>query len=206
MAHAARIYSGQAVRIVAIIFSFSSLLLLTGCWTFSIRPLYDGPSDPDLTFDQSLVGAWNHVDEDCQWTLTIEASARAYNFTLSPGAGCKSDEKATHYVGYLIKLDNHRFFDVEPSAKDMCNLCLSAHTFLLVSMTDNKLALTPLDGDWLDQAIKDKKVVLDHVGGEGEYIDMTLTARPAELKEFLRKYADDKAAFKPNDNLVYTRK
>jgi len=73
-------------------------------------------------------------------------------------------------------------------------------------MTDNKLALTPLDGDWLDQAIKDKKVVLDHVGGEGEYIDMTLTARPAELKEFLRKYADDKAAFKPNDNLVYTRK
>jgi hypothetical protein len=197
---------GQAIRIAAVILALSNLLALTGCWMFSIRPLLDGPSDPDLTFDQNLVGAWSHAAENCQWTLAVEASARAYNFTMSPGTGCKSDEKTTHYLGYLLKLDNHRFLDVEPSAKEICDLCVAAHTFLLVSMKDSNLALTPLDGDWLFKAINDKQVVLAHVGGDGEYIDMTLTAQPAELKDFLRKYADDKAAFKASASLVFTRK
>jgi len=199
-------HRGQAIRIAAVILALSNLLALTGCWMFSIRPLFDGPSDPDLTFDPNLVGSWSHVAEDCQWTLAIEASARAYNFTMSPGTGCKSDEKTTHYLGYLIKLDNHRFLDVEPSAKDMCDLCVAAHTFLLVSLKDSNLALTPLDGDWVFKAINDKRVALEHVGGDGEFIDMTLTARPADLKDFLRKYAEDKDAFKTSTSLVFTRK
>jgi hypothetical protein len=183
----------------------AALLVLPACWMFSIRPLFDGPSDPDLTFDPNLVGAWSHVAENCRWTLAVGASARAYNFAMSPGTGCKGDEKTTHYLGYLIKLDNHRFLDVEPSAKDMCDLCLAAHTFVLVSIRGSTLSLTPLDGDWLFKAINDKQVVLAHVGGDGEYIDMTLTARPAELKDFLRKYADDKAVFKPSTSLLFTR-
>ncbi|MGA2743974.1 MAG: hypothetical protein ABSE44_04695 [Candidatus Sulfotelmatobacter sp.] len=199
---------GHAIRIAAVILALSSLLALTGCWIFSIRPLLDGPSDPDLIFDQNLVGAWSlsRVAENCQWTLTIEASSRAYNFTMAPGTGCKSAEKTTHYLGYLIKLDNHRFLDVEPKTEDMCDLCVAAHTFVMVSLKDGNLALTPLDGDWVFKAINDKRVVLDHVGGDGEYIDMTLTARPPELKDFLRKYADDKDAFKTSASLVFARK
>jgi hypothetical protein len=195
-----------AIRIAAVALVLFALLMLSGCWMFSIRPLFDGPNDPDLTFDQNLVGAWGNVVEGCQWTLTVAASARAYDLTMEPGAGCKSDEKATHYLGHLIKLDNHRFLDAEPKQSEVCDLCLGAHTFMLLSQENNNLVLTPLDGDWLFQAIKDKKVVLDHVGGEGEYIDMTLTAQPAELKAFLRKYVDDKDAFKPNTSLVFTRK
>jgi hypothetical protein len=201
-----RIHSARAMRIAAIALALSTLLMMPGCWMFSIRPLFDGPSDPDLTFDQNLVGAWGHVAEGCQWTLSFAASARAYDLIMEPGAGCKGDEKATHYLGYLIKLDNHRFLDAEPSQRAVCDLCLAAHTFMLLSLENNNLVLTPLDGDWLFQAIKDKKVVLAHVGGEGEYIDMTLTAQPAELKAFLRKYVDDKAAFKPNTSLAFTKK
>jgi hypothetical protein len=172
---------------------------------FSIRPLFDGPSDPDLISDQKLVGSWGYLDEACQWTLTVVASARTYDMTMAPGSGCK-DDKTTRYLAYLIKLDNHVFLDVEPNGKELCDLCLSAHTFALLSFENNSLALTPLDGDWLTQAIKDKKVVLTHVGGEGEYIDMTLTAKPPELKDFLRQHADDKAAFKQSGRLVFTRK
>jgi hypothetical protein len=35
---------------------------------------------------------------------------------------------------------------------------------------------------------------------------MNLTARPPELKDFLRKYADDKDAFKTSASLVFARK
>ena len=105
-----------------------------------------------------------------------------------------------------LKSVNHRFLDIEPNQKELCDLCLAAHAFALFSLENNSFTLTPLDGDWLTQAIKDKKVVLSHVGGEDEYIDLTLTAKPPEMKDFLRKYADDKTVFKPNESLVFTKK
>jgi hypothetical protein len=198
--------SWRHCRIAGIVLVLAGLLILPGCWTFSMEPLFDGPTDPALTTDQTLVGAWGYVNDGCQWTLTIAISGRNYNLTMAPGAGCQSDEKTTRYQAYLVKLDEHRFLDLEPNEKEVCDLCLSAHTFALLTLENNNLVLTPLDGDWLLHAINDKKLALAHVGGDGEYIDMTLTARPAELQAFLREHADDKEAFKVKDRLVFTRK
>jgi hypothetical protein len=190
-------------------FVLVALLGLPSCWMFSINPLFDGASDPDLVFDQNLVGSWALVREGCELVLTMEASARAYAMKISPGAGCK-DEKASHpYWGYLVKLDNHRFLDVTPGPGqfEACDLCLSVHTFALLSLENNNLVMTPLDGEWLFESIKNKKVVLAPIGGDdGADIDMTLTARPAELKDFLRKYVNDKDAFKARTSLIFTRK
>jgi hypothetical protein len=200
----------NGARIAAILVALFAILMMSGCWMFSLQPLFDGGSDPDLIFDPSLVGAWGFTAEDCQWTLTIQASARAYDMTLAPGTGCKSDDKndarPKHYLAYLVRVGNHRFLDIEPKQTDVCDLCLGVHTFAQLSQENNTFSITPLDGDWLFQAIKDKKVVLAHVGGEGGNLDMTLNAQPAEMKAFLLKYADDPAAFKPADRLVFTRK
>ncbi|MGA2377181.1 MAG: hypothetical protein ABSF72_16805 [Candidatus Sulfotelmatobacter sp.] len=200
------IHSVGALRIAAITVGLFCLLMMSGCWMFSLQPLFDGGSDPDLIFDESLVGAWGHEAEDCQWTLTVQASAGAYNMAMGPGAGCKTDEKSTRYLAYLVKVDNHRFLDVSPKQSEVCDLCLSVHTFALLSLENNTLSLTPLDGDWLDRTIKEKKVAVAYVGGERTGIDITLNARPAELKTLLRTYANDSAAFKPSGRLVFTRK
>lgn len=194
----------HALRVAAIAVALLAVLLMSGCWTFSLQPLFDGGSDPDLIFDESLVGSWTHVAEGCHWILTVQASTRAYEMTMAPGAGCKDDDKTTHYLAYLVKVDNHRFLDISPKQTDVCDLCLGVHTFALLSQENNTFSLTPLDGDWVFQAIKEKKINLANVSGWT--LDMTLDAQPAELKSFLRTYASDPDAFKPVNRLVFTRK
>jgi len=196
----------HTVRSAAMIVALFPILMMSGCWTFSIQPLFDGASDPDLIFDQSQVGSWGRVVDGCNLTLTIQANARAYDMTLAPGQGCKDDEnKTTHYLAYLVKLDTHRYLDISPKQTDVCDLCFPAHTFAQLSLENNTFSVTPLDGDWLDKEIKEKKIVLTHVGGDGE-VDITLNALPAEMKAFLRKYAEDADAFKASQRSVFTRK
>jgi hypothetical protein len=204
MPFSCQVRSVRALRVGAITVTLFSLLMMSGCWMFSLQPLFDGGSDPDLVFDESLTGAWGYEAEGCQWTLTMQASARAYDMTMAPAAGCKSDEKTLRSLAYLVKVDNHRFFDISPKQSEVCDLCLPVHAFALLSLENNRLSLTPLDGDWMDQAIKEKKVVVAYVSGPT--IDITLHGQPAELKALLRTYANDTAAFNPSNRLVFTRR
>jgi len=74
-------------RIAAAILALAGLLMLPGCWVFSINPLYEdnlGKPDPDLFFDQALLGSWRGADEDCPWILTIAAKEQAYGLTAAP--------------------------------------------------------------------------------------------------------------------------
>lgn len=195
----------QLRRIAPFVCLLAALLMLPSCWTFSTNSLFDGAADPDLVFDQSLVGTWSVVRDNCELTLTMEASARAYAMK----AACKGEKGGNDYWGYLVKLDNHRFLDITPGPEQIraCLLCLPVHTFALVSSENNNLVLTPLDGDWVFQSIKDKKVVVSHMGlDDGSDLDLTLTAQPAELKSFLRKYVNDKDAFKAQQSLIFSKK
>ena len=202
----------HAEKIVAMSFALLALLVLPSCWVFSIHSLFDGASDPDLVFDQKLIGSWAHLAEECEWILTMEASARAYDMKIAPGEGCTKEKKnSDRYWGYLVKLDNNRFLDVAPGPDQSraCILCLPVHSFALLSLENNNntLVTTPLDLEWLDQSIKNKKVVLDHLGGgDNDDIDITVTAQPAALKDLLRRCVNDKAAFKPSLSLAFTKK
>ena len=178
--------------------AFLSLIFLCGCWVYSVEPLYDNApsvSDPDLTFDQNLVGSWAQLQDDCLWILSITADGREYQMKMAPAPECKSDEKPSKYTARLVKLGNSSFLDVLPDSDGVCDLCLPLHTFLLVSLQNDDLAFTPLDRDWLVQAMTEKKVTLAHLEHPGKYDPVTLTASSKELKEVVRKYADDRAAF-----------
>jgi len=191
-------------RFALLILALASLLVLPSCWVYSIEPLYEkglSHADPDLIFDQSLVGAWTQLDNDCLWILTITANQPAYEMNMAPAPECKTEEKATNYEGHLVKLGSHRFLDVSPRSREVCDLCLPLHTFFLVSQENETIGLVPLDRDWLAQATTDKKVSLTHLATQESYDAITLTASSRELKEFVRKYADDKAAFKPDSGV-----
>jgi hypothetical protein len=193
---------------ILLFFGLGSLLILPGCWVFSVNPLYDEsirPTDPDLRFDKKLVGTWDHLDDGCHWILTVAGNEKAYHLTMAPGVGCGKTEKTTKYEGHLVRIDQYYFLDVSPNPDDVCELCLEVHSFMLFTMQDSKLSLTPFNQAWLAFAIKDKKVDVPHLGGGGEYNAITLTANSTELKDLLRRHADDKDAFKADDNLLFTR-
>jgi hypothetical protein len=181
---------------------------------YSVEPLYEAHlshPDPDLAFDQSLVGSWSRLDDDCLWTLTIAANQRAYKLTMAPAPECKSDEKTTRYEGHLLKLDGHRFLDVRPQSDGVCDLCLPLHSFFLVSQESDSFTLIPVDDTWLTQAIDSKRVALAHLQHQDrshtEPPDpVVLTAPSNELKDFMRKYADDKAVFKTDSDHNFTFK
>jgi hypothetical protein len=199
--------SRAILKCVRMTLALAALLVLPACWVYSVEPLYEenlAHPDPDLTFEQSLVGSWlpTHPDTDCPWTLAIAAEKQVYELTTAPAPNCKSEEKSSRYVGHVIKLDNHRFFDIIPNSAEVCDLCLPLHSFFLISQENDTLALIPVDDDWLNAAIAQKSVTLPHLSAH----NLTLTASSKDLKAFVRKYADDKAAFKPEPNLVFKKK
>ena len=189
--------------------SLLCLLAFTGCWVYSIEPLYEANlshADPDLIFDQSLVGSWGQLEGNCLWILTITGDQQAYDLKMAPAPECKSQEKATEYAGHLVKLGNGRFLDVLPKSDEVCDLCLPLHTFLLVSQENDNLHLIPLDRDWLVQAMDEKKVTLTELERHGPFDQVTLTASSVDLKKLIRQYADDKDAFKADSETKLTFK
>ena len=202
-------------RLTAIALVFAALLALSGCWVYSVNPLYEegrSQPDPDLVLDQSLIGSWGHMDDNCLWILTVGGEGSAYGMTMAPSSGCKSDEKTSKYEGHLVKLGSHQFLDVNARSGEVCDLCLPLHSIFLVSRENGDLALIPVDLSWMSRAINEKKVVLAHLpsqdssGRSSEVVKasdaVVLTASSQELKEFVRKYADDKAAFKPDSDAI----
>ena len=173
---------------------------------YSVEPLYEehlGKADPDVVFDQSLVGAWGQMDNDCLWILTIKADDQAYALNMSPAPECKSEEKPSRYEGHLVRLESHRFLDIASLSDEVCELCLPLHTFLLVSQENDILTLIPIDQNWMAKALNAKKVILAHLPRQNAPREVltdrdavVLTASSKELKAFVSKYGDDKAAFK----------
>jgi len=174
------------------------LLTLTGCWVYSVEPLYEKNAarpDPDLTFDQNLLGSWIQSEKDCPWILAVSGDRQSYELNMAPGPECKSEDKPSHYEGHLLKLGNSLVLDAMPQSVDVCDSCLPLHSFMLVLLENDSLTFVPMDQDWLVQAMKDKKVSLSELERHEPYDQVVLTSSSKELKEFVRKYAADKAAF-----------
>jgi hypothetical protein len=190
----------------------AALLVLPGCWVMSINPLYEehlfGHSDPDLTFDQNLVGSWWQPKEGCLLKIAAADEKYAVEYVTpkqKQGEGCALDEGQTvRMEGRLVKLDAHRFLDVAPRSDDVCFSCLPMHQIYLMALDKDSLTLTPIDGDWLKQGVEQNKVVVATLPDDNDHDSLAATTK--DLKDFYRRYADDQAAFKPVPNLAFKRK
>lgn len=206
MRRSALVPSRVISRIAAGALALASLLMLSGCWVFSMNPLYEdklfAKPDPDLTFDQTLVGSWWIADKDCPWIVTVAASQQTYDLTMAPSPQCKSEEKTSKYQGRLVKLDNRVFLDLAPGQDEVCDSCLALHQIFLAQIEKNSFALTPINYDWLKKSIEQKTLIIQTLPDRPE----VLTASSKELKDLMRKYADDKSAFQPAPDLMFKRK
>jgi hypothetical protein len=190
--------SGLLSKVFLAILILGSLLSLTGCWVYSVQPLYEengAHPDPDLTFDQNLVGSWVQINTQCSWTLTVSGDRQSHVLNMAPGPECKSEDKPTRYEGHLLKLGSSEVIDVTPQSTDVCDLCLPLHSFLLVMLQNDSLTFVPMDHDWLVQQVKDGKVSLPELARHGSSDAVVLTSSSKQLKEFVSKYVSDKSAF-----------
>jgi hypothetical protein len=192
-----------------IAFALAALWVLPGCWVTSINGLYeestiDNPyTDPDLVFEQSLIGSWVHSDDKCTTLLTIASEKEVYNLrSTDQGEGCDTQDKPYRYQARLVKLDTYYFLDVSPMDDDVCNMCLAKHNIFLAKFDKATLSLTPIDSDWLKKSLAAKTISLATLAGDTD----TLTASSADLKSFCRRFAADEAVFKPSDAYALKRK
>ena len=193
------------LRMAGVLLALSGLVVLPACWVFSVNPLYEedvAKPDPDLTFAPVLVGSWGRVDDDCLWILTITANGQVYELTLGPSPQCKGDQETTRYEGHLVKLGTHLVLDLSPRHEEVCYSCMPLQSFLLVQADKDSFTLTPIDDEWLKKSIEQKRVALSVLPGNSD----VLTSSTSDLKAFVRKYADDKDAFKPDSDLVFHRR
>jgi len=193
-------------KLTGFVLILTTLVLLSGCWVDSLNGLVEEGffhSDPDVTADPGLVGAWEVTSDNCTTTLTITAKDREYELGgASRGSGCNDEGKNSYYRALLVKLDNHIFLDVSPRPDDVCEMCLPLHWIFLAKFDKDLLSLTPIDFDWLKKALEQKTVTLATMPGDA----ITLIAPAKELKAFCRKYGDNERVFVPVPGLAFKRK
>jgi hypothetical protein len=200
MAFSNIVRSGCILKCAAITLLLAGLCALSGCWVTSINPLYEEWSnDPDLVFDQSLIGSWIEVGDKCTAPLTITAKDGVYDLqSTGKGEGCGDSVSPSHYQARLVKLDAYYFLDSSPMAEDVCDMCIARHNIFLAKFDKTNLSITPIDSDWLKKAIASKTVTLETMPDNSD----TLVASTKDLKAFCRKYAGDEEVFRPDSAIV----
>lgn len=201
--------------------TFAALILVaipftTGCWVRSVYPFYE---DSDVVVDQTLAGAWVGDGElrNCVLAINLSAASRTYTIEVANSenktAGCKAitetQSERVAFRGQLVQIGQRRFFDVVDMEHDGLDMLLKIET------DKTGLALTPLDSEWMANAMDSNNVKLqgrtEFFGGEfgaGPPPDgrVTLVSTTTDLRDFLRQHADDKAVFSGSGRMMFRRK
>ena len=169
-------------------------LLLSGCWTLSLRPLF---SDDTLTYDERLLGTWENDDATATFT---QASDGKYRIQYT------EDNRTSALEAGLLKLGEERYLDVYPPFQEHSDVTdvhrIPAHSFWKVSLEGNKLRLIPLDYDWLHALLEREPKAIRATRVDKDLI--LLTASSVELQEFVRRHGEQ--AFKATEDNVWQRK
>lgn len=194
--------SGSGSMIFAAFLALVLLLLQQGCTVVAINSLYEDvtPKDPDVVFEKSLIGTWFERDQKCL-TTTIASNDDAYHLQSVQGDGCSDPGEKIRQQARLIKLGAHYFVDMSPRPGDVCETCLALHQIFLMSFTADTITLVPMDAERLRALLSAKKLNLSIAPEDPRALfpdrPLTLTALSKDLKDFCRRFAEDKTIFKP---------
>jgi len=201
----------RATAVARILASLAAILfsaLCTGCWVQSVYPFYE---ESDVVVDNLLTGSWMGLGEitNCTLNITLETSTRTYTITISksPAAPANVQCDSPTFEGKLLQLGQQRFLDIAPDPEKSGPASLD--TILKLDLENGNLALTPLDPDWIANAINEKAVRLQgrvqEFGAIPRFSSVTLISPTTDLREFLQK-ADTKSAFSETGQMRFSRK
>ena len=184
---------------------FAGLILLPGCWTYSVHPLFEN-GDPHLTFDPLLEGSWHAGDDDCS-KIVISGDSKAQEYTvtfmdLPNGHNCNGNESGIRFAARLVQLGPDRFLDAVPNGDTVGMGSVPTHSFLKVFLNADSLALVPLSDSWLCGTSEAERA------GLGECLDgdFVLTAHTDVLQDFVKSHANDEGVFpEPSEDDTWHR-
>ena len=185
--------------------AMAMLLFLLAACTPSLYPLY---TERDLVFEPGLIGTWADAHEkDARESWTFEKREnKAY---VAIGRGPENQAEA-EYEFYLVRLGKYLFFDavlrenrVGGQEADDSPL-VRPHWFGRISIQGDSMRFALLDEEWLENAVRESKVQVQHEELEKHMLadgTILLTASTKELQSFVLKYADDEKAFSWGEEL-----
>jgi len=172
------------------------VFLFGGCIVTSVHPLY---FEENVVYDPALLGTWSEKGENEAW-LFKKGKDNTYQLFIF------DEESSGEFEARLVRLGDYLFLDIFPEEQQSGNVLynlhmVQMHSFIKVSIEEDVLHLTPLDKEWFDTMMKQKKITIRHEKRDDLYV---LTASTKELQEFVLKYADNEEAFEFGD--LYRRK
>lgn len=186
-------HAGKKMFLTAIL---ALAMLATGCIVTSVHPLY---FEENVVYDQTLLGTWSEKGENESW-LFKKAEGKMYQLFIF------DEESSGEFEARLVRLGDYLFLDIFPKEQQSGNLLYNLHmvpmhSFMKVSIEEDVLHLAPLDKEWFDEKMKQKKITIKHEKRDDLSI---LTASTQEIQEFVLKYADNEDVFEFGD--LYRRK
>lgn len=176
------------------------LAFLTGCLT-TLHPIF---TEKDIVFREELLGNWNFEKS----VLRITPLSKEKNIEL-PGKiatikdkGYLLDSYGDRSIGFLSRIGNHLYFDFYPLLSEeqqeadeffMAHLIRRHSVYRVNIKSKDRFELNMLDGEFLENLIKQNKVRIRHeTDSEGSII---ITAPTEELQQYIIKYGDEPGAY-----------
>ena len=171
------------------------LMLAPGCLVISLNPAYDGET---IGWDPALLGHWD--DPDDKSSLDIDRGEwRSYRIRYV------HPSESGSLTGYLTSIGDERFLDVMPArGADHGSFLIPAHALLRVHLEGDRLELTPISYDWLNEQLRSRAPLsgLDVVFDQKE--NAVIVSPTAALRAWLRKQPKEDAVF--GAGAVFARK
>ena len=205
-------------KIILIAALLLGILFLEGCLT-TLHPIF---TEKDLVFDQRLTGNWKKTKDG---TTVTYRQARAndlqtFSTALQHQAGkiyileeedAEGKSKSTHYA-FMVKLGKYYYMDYYPAGLEENQSAdefftahyIPMHSIYRVTFNGNRsFELQQLDGGYLENLIRNKKIRLRHeVTDDGNYL---ITAPTEELQQYLVKYSDVPEAYSKDNSESYDK-
>jgi hypothetical protein len=149
-----------------------------GCLVLSLNPAYDAET---IGWEPALLGAW--ADADDKSSMDVEGGEwKSYRIKY-----VHPIETGT-LTGYLTIIGDDRFLDVMPArGEDRGSFVIPAHVVLRVKLDGDRLELTPLSYDWMNERLR-AGTRIPGVAAVLDQKDNALFVSPtAALRAWLRK-------------------
>jgi hypothetical protein len=185
-----------------------SASFLSGCWVQSVYPFYE---DSDVIVDANLKGTWAGDGElkGCSLAISVDAATQTYTLAVSKSAEADPSLQCDSMTSQckLLQVGTQRFLDIAPDQERGWPATLD--TLLKVDADKQKLSLTPLDPDWIENAMNEKAVKLQgrvqEFGVLPRFVAVTLVSPTSDLRDFLRQGDTKAAAFSESSKMSFRR-
>lgn len=172
-----------------LLFSISACLLLSGCPSSSVFPLY---TDQDAVVEPALEGTWSSLVRDENEEFLFQKSGdHEYSLAIS----CPDTRVIQNYEVHLVRLGGQLFMDLTFKDQTVGGAQLddplgviSAHVIAKVNISGNDLAYATLDDDAIRNQSVSGGTPLDYQMANGS---MLVTTQTQALRRYISAHAED---------------